>query len=115
MALPAPAAAVPVNLPGPDGLLKKALICSQHFFGGAHQPKHDEESHHGSDKIGVGDFPGAAVVPAVTALFRLITTIGRCVGGGGANSGAGLMIRQPWTPRRRRRDTPFPGTRAGHR
>ena len=44
------------------GILKIAAHRFLHFFARAQQPQNDKQRHHRSDEIGIGDFPGAAVL-----------------------------------------------------
>jgi hypothetical protein len=43
--------------------------CFLNLFTAVHQPEHDEQSHHGGDKIGIGNFPRAAMVATVADFF----------------------------------------------
>jgi hypothetical protein len=40
-----------------------------HLLAGAQQPENDEEGHHGRDKVGISDFPGASVMAGVVLLL----------------------------------------------
>ena len=44
------------------------------FAGCVQQPQQQEKRHHRGDEVGVGDFPGAAMVPAMAAFFDFLMT-----------------------------------------
>src|SRR5208337_341575 len=51
------------------GIFEIAAHRHLNLFAGVQQPENDKQCHHGRDKVGVGDLPGAAVMAAVAALF----------------------------------------------
>ena len=49
------------------------VSCDRFFYrlAGVQQPQHNEQCHHGGDKICIGDFPCAAMVAGMAALSFL--------------------------------------------
>jgi hypothetical protein len=57
-----------------DGLGREIVGDAALLFGGGgvDQPHQQEEGHHRGDEVGIGDFPGAAVMAAVSALLDFL-------------------------------------------
>ena len=66
---------LPTFLRCSGGILEIAADGFLDLLAAVHQPEHDEQGHHGGHEIGIGDFPGAAVVAAM-ATFFLMTMMG---------------------------------------
>src|SRR5882762_7950344 len=53
----------------PGGVLEIAAHGFLDLNAAVHQPKYDEQSHHGGHEVGVGHFPCASMVSAMPAYF----------------------------------------------
>ena len=56
-------------LRGAGRIFEISANCLLHLLAAVEQPEHDEQCHHGGDKVGIGDFPRAAMMAAVAAFF----------------------------------------------
>lgn len=57
-----------------DGLGRKIVSYAAFLFGGGggDKPHQQEEGHHRGDEVRIGDFPGAAVMAAMSALLKAL-------------------------------------------
>ena len=66
---PDPTMLEPTFLEVAGGVFEVSADGFLNLLAGVEQPEDDEERHHGGDEIGIGDFPGAAVMAAVATFF----------------------------------------------